>query len=488
MTLLARAAASLTRSACASASRTPFAAAHVRRSYVTPATAAINMARLGKYVLVGAVAAGAGFAYDTLAKPLDPNETNILGERISSLSPAAQFVHRVISNHAHVWSVPSANLEMHSTYVASNDPVEDRHAISVTDQGQVLVSVFDGHAGWQCSELLSQVFHNYVSRRLLVDGKCKQALVAAFDEFDTDLMSLAPQVQAMGPHVKPDTAQAMLMPAMAGAVLVSTVIDGNKLLVAHAGDCRAVIGRRQSPEANKYAAVALTRDHDADNPAEVARMRAEHPGEEATVVMRKRVLGGLQPFRSMGDARYKWAHDVQEWVGKVFEGSQYPYKHMPRNFKTPPYVTAHPEAVEYVLDENDRFMVLATDGLWERATNDQVIDMVGEYLARQEKGHWAHQDKNAAAHVVRNAFGARDTELVASLLKIPAPLSRRYRDDITVVVVFFDRKDGGGDKVKEVSKTVKLPERAEPMKSKITPTPTGLEMRPGEGIVPSAKL
>jgi serine/threonine protein phosphatase PrpC len=49
----------------------------------------------------------------------------------------------------------------------------------------------------------------------------------------------------------------------------------------------------------------LTQDHGAENPDEVVRMKAAHPGEEDTVLIRGRVLGGLMPTRSMGDARYK---------------------------------------------------------------------------------------------------------------------------------------------------------------------------------------
>lgn len=41
-------------------------------------------------------------------------------------------------------------------------------------------------------------------------------------------------------------------------------------------------------------------------------MQSEHPADEAnTVIMRGRVLGGLEPSRAFGDARYKWSHDVQ---------------------------------------------------------------------------------------------------------------------------------------------------------------------------------
>ncbi|KAI9168400.1 hypothetical protein H9P43_007772 [Blastocladiella emersonii ATCC 22665] len=466
----------------ASAAATPIP----RRTYVAgaAASAAINVARVGKVLLAGAITAGAAMAYETYTGAIP--EKSLLGKPVAEMSEAERFVHTTVNAHARVWSGVGARVsEAHSTYVASNDPVEDRHVVARLGDDKLVLGVYDGHAGWQCSDLLSKVFHNYVARHLVTDpDRPLDALTKAFDEYDADLMAIPDKIKALGDGVSLEMAQAMLMPAMAGSVMVSSVVDGDKVYVAHAGDCRAVIGRRDA-RTGAWTAVELTRDHDAENPGELARMRAEHPGEESTVVARGRVLGGLQPFRSMGDARYKWPHATQDWIGRVFASSQYPYKRMPRNYLTPPYVTAHPEVAEYALDDADHFMVLATDGLWERMTNDQVVDMVAEYVARKEKGQWAHEDANAAAHVVRNAFGARDTELVASLLKIPAPLSRRYRDDITVTVVFFKpaNRDTLGPQFAPETKVA--PEPADVARSKLVVTKDGLDVRSG---LPAAKL
>ncbi len=42
-------------------------------------------------------------------------------------------------------------------------------------------------------------------------------------------------------------------------------------------------------------------------------MQAEHPKDEADTVIRNgRVLGGLEPTRAFGDARYKWTREVHD--------------------------------------------------------------------------------------------------------------------------------------------------------------------------------
>lgn len=54
------------------------------------------------------------------------------------------------------------------------------------------------------------------------------------------------------------------------------------------------------------------------------------------------------------------------------------------------------------------------------------------------------EDKNAATHLVRNALGGKDQDMLSALLTLPAPYSRRYRDDLTVQVIFFGEDDGSG--------------------------------------------
>lgn len=45
------------------------------------------------------------------------------------------------------------------------------------------------------------------------------------------------------------------------------------------------------------------------------RIQSEHPADEAQSVVRNgRILGGLEPSRAFGDARYKWPREVQEML------------------------------------------------------------------------------------------------------------------------------------------------------------------------------
>jgi len=115
--------------------------------------------------------------------------------------------------------------------------------------------------------------------------------------------------------------------------------------------------------------------------------------------------------------------------------------------------------------------VLATDGLWERLDSEEVVGLVGAWLdgvrtplsrkvvmsrvtlppnpkptgspptksSGQDSRNrtFSFEDDNLSTHVIRNALGGANQQLLSALLSIPAPLSRRYRDDITVTVILL---------------------------------------------------
>lgn len=266
----------------------------------------------------------------------------------------------------------------------------------------------------------------------------------------------------------------LLAPALSGSCALLSFYDSRTglLRVACTGDSRAVLGRR-SASSDKWTATPLSTDQTGANPEEAARMRKQHPGEEH-VVRNGRVLGGLEPTRAFGDASYKWTRDVSERLRRSFFG-----RTPSALLRTPPYVTAEPVVTTTKIEpQNGDFLVLATDGLWEMLTNEEVVGLVGKWLETQQAGgsgssYWSKmfggistksglpveavgskdsaggqktpirvqqwglspdgkdrfvvQDKNVATHLVRNALGGKNEEQVSALLTLPSPFSRRYR-------------------------------------------------------------
>lgn len=297
------------------------------------------------------------------------------------------------------------------------------------------------------------------------------AIKSGFNRLDDEIVHKS--VEKVFKSSSKNVAAELLQPALSGSCALLSFYDSrsNLLRVACTGDSRAVLGRRSG--SGKWTATALSEDQTGGNPNEAARMRKEHPGEEY-VIRHGRVLGGLEPTRAFGDAVYKWSRQTALKLKESFFG-----KTPSALLKTPPYVTAEPViTTTKVQPEKGDFLVLATDGLWEMLTNDEVVGLVGQWIESQttkksnsqfestwakifgsssaplpvEKGvdeglegqktpirvqQWGVnpdakdrfivKDNNVATHLVRNALGGTNDEQVCALLTLPAPFSRRYR-------------------------------------------------------------
>ncbi|KAI8591762.1 phosphatase 2C-like domain-containing protein [Geranomyces variabilis] len=323
-------------------------------------------------------------------------------------------------------SEPTPVIAYHTNQVASNDPIEDYHSEHRLSKG-LIMGIYDGHSGTECADALSQYLGAYIGKaisELPASGKVNRkaqvvgALKTAFKRMDHDIINGAIDLDTSTPHA--DAVAEMrsaLRPAMAGSCAIVAYAEGNDLYVACTGDCRAVVARRRGD--GSFEAVELSQDQTAANPAEYARLMEEHPNETNTVVSRGRVLGGLMPTRAFGDSRYKWLQEEKAAVGMRASPA----------YLTPPYVTAEPEVTYYRMDPStDKALIIATDGIWDCLSSEQ---------ATRAGGDWEWKDANAATHLIRNAIGRGNPELLAKLVRIPAPHSRRVRDDMTVNVVFF---------------------------------------------------
>ncbi|KAE8154843.1 phosphatase 2C-like domain-containing protein [Aspergillus avenaceus] len=390
--------------------------------------------------------------------------------------------------------------------VPSNSPIEDDHAEKIVEVPSTVAAaqdgvsssdwmfwgVFDGHSGWTTSAKLRNVLISYVARELnstyktaatdpsqrtptsaAVDAAIKQG----FTRLDNDIVhnSVEKVLKSNSRRVAAET----LAPALSGACALLAFYDAQSkdLKVACAGDSRAVLGRRGSN--GKWSATALSEDQTGGTPSEMKRLREEHPGEP-NVVRNGRILGQLEPSRSFGDAFYKWSKETQDKIKRQFFGrTPHPL------LKTPPYVTAEPIITTTKVEPSrGDFLVIATDGLWEMLSNEEVVGLVGQWVEQQQSGagnktwlqswfgfnnsqlpveepkaagaegqrrpirqqqydiagaasRFTVEDNNAATHLVRNAMGGKDKDMVCALLTLPSPYSRRYRDDVTVEVIFF---------------------------------------------------
>ena len=79
-----------------------------------------------------------------------------------------------------------------------------------------------------------------------------------------------------------------------------------------------------------------------------------------------------------------------------------------------------------------------------------------EKKANRTEGLWAFADENVSAHLIRNALGGGDEPDLRRRMSIPAPWSRRNRDDITVTVVWWEEGAEGQPQISSEQIKAKL--------------------------------
>jgi serine/threonine protein phosphatase PrpC len=144
------------------------------------------------------------------------------------------------------------------------------------------------------------------------------------------------------------------------ATIILHFVADNRVVVGHVGDSRAVISR-PNEDASKITVRELTQDHRPDLPAE--RKRIESGGgtvrfdgafNHRVYARDSRIHGpGLNMSRAFGDLV---AHDHAG-------------------------VSALPDVSTWTVGENDKYLIVSSDGIWEFITSQQACE-----IAHQAKG------------------------------------------------------------------------------------------------------
>ncbi|CAD8097492.1 unnamed protein product [Paramecium primaurelia] len=249
------------------------------------------------------------------------------------------------------------------------------------------IQVSDGHGtnGHQVAQFLQQVLPSFIEQGILTISSC----------YDRDK-----QVNTILKNCFLQTNEELLESGIdvtySGATAVTLISFENILYCANIGDSRAIIGRFD----NKLSVIELSKDHKPDCFLEQARIiqrggRVQaYSDEDGNPVGPARVwksdedVPGLAMSRSFGDY-------VASQIGVICE----------------------PEIIKHALLPCDKFIIVASDGIWEFLSNEWVVETVYEYYKKDDT-------QGACQRLVQAAKEAwqREDEVI---------------DDITVVIAFI---------------------------------------------------
>jgi len=215
--------------------------------------------------------------------------------------------------------------------------MEDSHVLKLClddEKDQHFFAVYDGHGGAGSAKYATKQLDNLLVEQLKYNkGDIKNALITSFMTFDEELKSQS----------------STQYNDSSGTTAVSVLMQGNKIYCANVGDSRAIASVRGHPQ-------LLSFDHKPQHDRE--RKRIEAAGG---FVENFRVNGNLALSRAFGDFSFKKNSSLtaEEQI-----------------------VTAHPDIIMKEVTDDHEFIVLASDGIWDVMTNQDVVEFIRAKFAK----------------------------------------------------------------------------------------------------------
>lgn len=201
------------------------------------------------------------------------------------------------------------------------EAMEDRFSAAINLQGdskQACFGIFDGHGGAKAAEFAAESLQKNIMDEIdkRGDAEVEEAVKNGYLRTDADFL-------------KEDV--------WGGSCSVTALIRKGNLVISNAGDCRAVLSR-------KGVAEALTSDHRPSREDERNRIEALGGYVDCKHGV-WRIHGSLAVSRGIGDQYLK------QWV------------------------IAEPETRILSLKPELEFLILASDGLWDKVSNQEAVDL-----------------------------------------------------------------------------------------------------------------
>lgn len=224
------------------------------------------------------------------------------------------------------------------------DKMEDRHIVVNNLGGRAhahLVAVFDGHRGHEAAEFAMVHIERAIRSEWGAHGDdVESALSAAVTKLDAAFCARFEAIKAKEMSASKSAQQSKRNP---GCTAIVGLLWGDRLCVANAGDCRAILSR-------DGVALPLSVDHDAEsNASERHRIERDFPG----------ALRQHNGVWRVGDAGVAVTRAIGDADAKAFG------------------VVAEPEMTTVSVNlATDDCLVLACDGLWDVVDNHDALAMI----------------------------------------------------------------------------------------------------------------
>ncbi|XP_058964668.2 integrin-linked kinase-associated serine/threonine phosphatase 2C-like [Pocillopora verrucosa] len=258
--------------------------------------------------------------------------------------------------------------DMQDAHVINNDFLDEFGADKPLGFSRMCYyGVFDGHAGPKAAQFAAEHLHKNIVLKFPKgeaankDKEIKRCVTDAYKKTDEEFLLEASKASPVWKD---------------GSTAVTALVMDDVLYVANLGDSRALLCR--CGENGETSVVSLSKDHSPSQYEE--RMRIQKAGG---TVREGRVLGVLEVSRSIGDGRFKRCG-----------------------------VSCIPDVMRCTLTDNDRYLLLACDGLWKGFSVDSALKFINNILETENSEETSQKTENNT--------GLEDIQL--------DPVSARFQD------------------------------------------------------------
>eukprot|EP01102_Stenamoeba_stenopodia_P021981 TRINITY_DN89_c0_g1_i2.p1 TRINITY_DN89_c0_g1~~TRINITY_DN89_c0_g1_i2.p1 ORF type:complete len:450 (-),score=95.97 TRINITY_DN89_c0_g1_i2:118-1467(-) len=300
----------------------------------------------------------------TLAPPPPPKDPLEEDDELYEKLPAVALKSNVESG---VYCTIGKRPRMEDVHVVYDNFREVVPDLLKDDQDYSFYAVYDGHGGREAAEKVEKHLHRcIVEDPAFAEGKVEEATRNGYFKADSIMLE-----------------EAKVEGWTSGAVVVTSLLKGNTLYIANAGDSEIILGRKMLNK-NAHRAIVLSYKHRPTNADEKSRIEAE-----GGYVFHGRLYGTLAVSRALGDFEFKKPKS---------DGN---------------FVSVEPALKTLTLKPVDEFVILACDGLWDKVGYQDAVNLVASKRA----------EGMTAAQIAQ--------ELVAEAVR------RDSMDNVSAVVVFF---------------------------------------------------
>uniref|UniRef100_A0A7N1A466 protein-serine/threonine phosphatase n=1 Tax=Kalanchoe fedtschenkoi TaxID=63787 RepID=A0A7N1A466_KALFE len=278
------------------------------------------------------------------------------------------------------WADIGIRKTMEDVYVCADNFMRDYGLENLTDgTPNAFYGLFDGHGGKHAADFACHHLPRFIAEDECFPSEIERAISSAFLQTDAAF------------------AEACSLNSMlaSGTTALAALVIGRSLVVANAGDCRAVLSR-------KGKAIEMSRDH---KPAcSVERLRIEACGG---YVYDDYLNGQVNVARAIGDWHMEGLKDINGGP-----------------------LSAEPELMTKELTKEDEFLIMGCDGLWDVFRSQNAVDFARRRL--QEHNDPAMCSKDLVNEALKRKSGDNLAVIVVCFQPHPppnlvAPLTRVHR-------------------------------------------------------------